>query len=739
MSQTSGSNPFTTPGTFTPVFSFEEGNGTIKTPKYDKDLKPNRPAFKDEKEVFQICTVAVAANKDRNERDAYVISKYEGDPPYDDVQRRTRGLGWQSNISAGLLLFVMGRVQPSFLRAINSTKYLTGQAIPDDQDKTVFYQEKITKFIRNWDGWQEFLSDIVFEDLLLGRGNCAWGDEYDWRPKFYNTSNFLLPEGCPQNVDKLPWIIRLDTFLLHEFISKIKDPDSASAAGWDIDNCVKALNEATQQQERKDRPREIQDWLSDGAYSSTYTQTLPLTVKTFTVLAMEPDSDGKISEWVIRQSDGLLLYKKENKYDRMSDAAQMLCYTRTTSGTAHGSKGLGRILLNIHQVYDRAVNKLIDDSYLASMRVAEMPANKRVNFSFKVQAPFLITPEGYSSQPSNMSVNTEAFYALVRQVQSMGDQTAGAYTPSSIIPQNSSDKSATQSAIDAQKDAEIKEGVMSRFLSQFNGIIFSMTRRILNQETYDEDAKKLQQELLDYGITKEQIEELRNGNPFSSIADYSSSARNSKILQFFNSIGHGNPAFDQMKMLKDVAAAIVDNDYANEVFLPTANPDNNDVAVNQQMTEFASMVASGLPIKPSPTDDDMTHMATIVKEVQAMIQQQPFQDKQKLTGMKMVIAHMGMHLEAAKAKGGKPADLKQFEQFAQQMVKTITDYENRMVTAGQRLTGQLPPEQQQQAAALPEANPANSEGGLIGVPQAGPPGGVATSTGIIGGAGAPQQ
>jgi hypothetical protein len=375
--------------------------------------------------------------------------------------------------------------------------------------------------------------------------------------------------------------------------------------------------------------------------------------------------------------------------------------------------------LNTHQVADRAFNKLIDDTYLASLRHAEMPENKRVNFSFKVQAPFLITPPGYTSVPSNMSVNVEAFNALVKNIMQIADQVAGAYTPSSANPYELASKSATQSAIDAQKDAEVKEGVMSRFLNQWNAIISTIIRRILDKGTYDEQAKAFQEELKELGVTEEMMEELRGQDPFEGLADYSSTTRNSKIISFYTTLGKGNPAFDQMRMLRDVTAAMVDNEYANEVLFPTGDPSVNDVAINQQMTEFGSMIGSATPIKPSPADDDIAHLQTSMKMIMAYTQQNPMLDKEHLMGVKMNLMHMGMHIQAAEVKGAKPKELKEFERFVDMMVEKVKQYEDTVVRAGQAGVGKLPTSNGGEVAPEPDPTEANSAGGVIGAAPVG--------------------
>lgn len=678
--------------------------------QFDKNLKPSRKALPSAEIALKIANAFVSANKNRIDRDAYIVKQRGNAAPFDIEKLRNSGNAWMSNLSAGFLAAFVARVAPSFLRAVNSTKYLTS-ALLDDTDKSLYFQEKFTKLIRSWSGWQSLLADIIDEDTLLGRAVVRCSDPYTYKAKFYTTSNALLPENAPQNIDEIPLIVFLDDFLIHEFIGMIDNKEKAEVNGWNIDNCVTALNKASSINDRsQDRQRAYEDWIQQGAYAETYDAEQPKTVKVYTILAQEPDT-GKISEMTITRDKGLLLYKKDNKYDKMSDCAVLFCYTRE-NGTAHGSKGLGRLILNHHEAFNRSFNKLLDDTYLAGMRVVELPERQKVNLALKVQAPFLITSPGIKSQPSNMNINVDAFYAVVRQITAMAEQTAGAYVPATLLPTGKSDKTATEATIEAAEQAEIKEGVIGRFLSQFNLLTWMLQRRVLNTDTYLEEVKEFQKDLREYGFTDEDFKTIREANPFDHIVDYSSSARNAKIARFYATQGKGNPAYDQQKLAKVMAEVIVDVDFAKDVVVVSQDPTVDADAKRMQDLETATMLTgTGIYIPVSPVDNDIVHLIAIQEAIMSTMTSNPILTKEKLMGMQMIIQHAGEHIEQAKLKKVNAGEIRPFEQFIKTVVKQLENYVRDLERIGQQVATGLPNLQQQEVNQPITGEPTTADGG----------------------------
>ncbi len=682
--------------------------------EYDENLKPNRPAFKDEKEVFDACSNFWSQNEGRNKRDAWITELYFYKPPYDDRKLKEVGYSWTANVPSGFLAAAVASVSPAFARSLNGTKTLTNASIKGSASKSSDLQQRVTKKLRQAQFWQSLNESIRQERTLLGRASARCCDEFTWRPKFYSTQMALFPEGCSMNVDEIPQIVFVDQWSPNDFIDQIKNVKVAKANGWDMENCVKVLNSAAPKGDTDDRT--LATWFADGAYASCHTSSGPVFVETYTMLAVEPDQGGKVSEWVVGKEHGELLYKRLNKYAKMSDAVALFTFNQGQN-TLHSSRGFGRLLAPVHQMYDRALCKLLDDLYLSGMRIVHVQEKRKMDWSIMIRTPFIICPTGITSEPMHQGIQVEAFYAAVRQFVGLARQIAGAYSPSTILPDEKVEKTATQATIDAAKEGELREGVLARYSQEVSAMVWMMTKRLLNPRTYDQEAKDFQKELIDAGFTVEEIAEFAACPPTDHIQNYSAAVRSEKILGFCME-NRGNPAYNQSKINYLIAETKVDPEFAEEITIPTPDPEMDRQAVHDQIVEAALILRMGEKIPPGPLDNDLIHLQVCMDSTTKQIQKLagvPVPPMAEYAGLTNMGEHMAMHMAQAEAKGAKPKDLKPFQEFIMELSKQIALYATRMEPTGPANAGEIPGGGGGQQAAVPAAPAAPSpDPGLLG-------------------------
>jgi hypothetical protein len=667
--------------------------------EYDENLKPNRPAFKDEKEVFDACSNFWSQNEGRNKRDAWITELYFYKPPYDDRKLKEVGYSWTANVPSGFLAAAVASVNPAFKRALNGTKTLTNATIKGDAAKSAELQSRTSQKIRRYSAWQSLNESTLQERTLLGRAVLRCCDEFDWRPKFYSTQNALFPEGCSMNVDEIPQIVFVDQWSPNDFIDKIKNLKVAKANGWNIENCVKVLNAAHPKGDTDDRT--LATWFADGAYAACHTGTGPVYVETYTMLAVEPDAGGKISEWVVGKEHGELLYKKLNKYSKMSDAVALFTFNQGQN-TLHSSRGFGRLLAPVHQMYDRALCKLLDDLYLSGMRIVHVQEKRKMDWSIMIRTPFVICPAGTTSEPMHQGIQVEAFYAAIRQFVGLARQIAGAYSPSTILPDEKVEKTATQATIDAAKEGELREGVLGRYSQELSCLIWMMTKRLLNPKTYDQEAKDFQKELIDAGFTREELDEFAACPPTDYIQNYSAAVRSEKILVFCKE-NRGNQVYDQRKVNYYIAEGSVDPEFAEEIVIPTADPEMDRQAQHDQEVENILILRLAGKITPGPLDNDLLHLQICVRDTMPVVQATPQPTPEQVQGFKNMGEHMAIHIAQAEVKGAKPKELKQFQDFLTELAQQIELYESRMVPTGPAAAGDVSGLDGGQQNALPPA------------------------------------
>jgi hypothetical protein len=355
-----------------------------------------------------------------------------------------------------------------------------------------------------------------------------------------------------------------------------------------------------------------------------------------------------------------------------------------------------------------------------------LPEGKRINAAIKVQQPFIITPPGVQTQPSNISINVDAFYAIVRQLQGLAEQTAGSYIPNELAPAGASDKTATEAQIDAAQQAEVKEGILGRFLFQFQKLITTMTRRLLDEDTYDEVAKKLQKQIIEeIGITREELDEALEENSLDNIVDYSSTVRNAKILRFIGQVGMDNPAYNSSRLSELLAESIVDADFADDVVIPKADPAADIASINKQQIENGILLGGKVTeIVPDPLDNDLVHMTVIMGELEKIAQGQQLPTPESIAILNSLGTHMAAHIEQATMKGVKGKELKPFEKALEAVGKQLELYAKQLAQIGQAALAGLSQQQPGQAPQLPAGGGANPIPPGIGAAPTGEVGGI---------------
>ena len=713
--------PSASPGRVVAVEPTQIKGTTADMPQeYDENLKPARPAFADEKEVWRACQNFHDQNFKRNARDAFLTELFFYKPPYDIKKLTDSGYSWSANVPSGFLAAAVGSVEPAFKRSVNGVKTLTNAKIKKGTKESDKLQSRVTEFIRSWSGWQNLIDCVIQERSLLGRAACRATDQYNWRPKFYTTQNSLFPEQSSQAIDDVPQVVFRDEWMPNELIEVVKNIKVAKANGWNIPNVVKVLNAAAPKDSSVHGDlRTMANWLADGAYSASYTDKGPVYVETWTMFAVEPDNEGQVSEWVVGKKEGELLYKKLNKYKRMSDAVASFAFTQGQN-TLHSSRGIGRLLGGACQTYDRNFCKLLDDYYLSGMRVVHPTEKRKMDWSITVKSPFIICPVGIESEPMNGNMNVEIYYALVRQLTGLARQIAGVYTPTTILPDDKVEKTATQATIDAAKEGELREGVLSRWSAEISAMVWMMTRRLLDPKTYDEEAKAFQKKLLDDGFTRDDLKEFAECPPTDHISNYSTAIRNDKILKFAMA-NKGNPAYDQGKINYMIAESMVDPEFAQEIVLVQPDPTMDAQAIHDQKAELSLIIQLSAKIPPGPLDNDMVHLQVCMADTKDFIQGTNIPTPQQLSGLQNLMEHMAQHMEQASAKGAKPGMLKQPKEFLVELRKQIELYANNMAQGGQPGAGGVPQQQPQPAIGLPQGEPPAPAGpAAVGGPPIGP-------------------
>ena len=475
----------------------------------------NRP-ISNALQAFAIYQRFERENLHRAIRNAQIARQFNGEHPYDQSKLNAAGQGWRSNWSTMPFVNTVDRVKPRFTKAISDQKSLTNsvlpQTFPDSSEKSDIFQELITKCIRQWPGWQDFIDQVATENLIYGSAGAVHLSQFDWRARTFRQEELLFDDNSPLHSERLEcFVVKVD-YYIHEVLDLIDNPEISEDLGYNVENIISAVRFAMPPRDSfVYNPRKLADMVRDGTmyYSRQKNARMIMTAHVFV-----KNYEGTIDHWWINRStlgrgqqdagadnvdkpdsnddsdqgpghEGIQLLFCEAYAESMGDVITLFSF-EPGNGKIHGSKGMGRKLYNVSLALDKLRNTMLDNIYLSSLIMGTMDSAKIAAMQPVVRSPFLQMPDGFvlAEQPQ-LQVNMQAFEFANNQLQSLLDQVAGTFMPDQYQATTGShvtDTTATEASLDAAREDEIKQGVLNRWWSQMQQCVQAMQRRICSKE-----------------------------------------------------------------------------------------------------------------------------------------------------------------------------------------------------------------------------------------------------------------
>lgn len=686
------------------------GQATIDAPALTNDgkqLQLQDRSVKTAQHAWEICTATETANnKHRSLRTAAIQAVYDGSPPRSMADKQQKGQNYQSNFSTRWMAGIVDVAVLRMVKSITSQVYLTKSTLPPSapkwKEKSDLFDAKATRMFRAWPGMIDLINKLSQETGLHGYAYAVWMDTIGWKPTFFKQENAYVPEQSENDLDQLQFFVAKQDYLLHDFIDLFKDEQSASEAGYDIENCVQAANNATIRNPRDDvlttQYRKFADMIADGTLGLTYTAVGPRIVKVY--MLWNREYDGSVSFWMIERDTGRLLRYSDKIYKKMADVVAVFTF-EPGNGHIHSSKGLGRKLIAISMAIEEGRNNALDASRLGAMLTLKVPTKDRAKIQPVIQAPFIIMPAEVEIAQQRMAVNADEFLKLDSQMSAWVAQASGVYISSNLDPAGTSKKTATETTIDAQREQESADIVRARFIDQFASLVTQMQERAFSDdniakakrifdkivsgaednddlytETDDDSAIRTIVEMLKYDLTPEEIKVLRK-SPASGIAHVDDIATTDGITKVA-ALYTGNPNIDQIELLKRNVEAIAGPEAAKSLVIENLDQTIASEAARQQLLEATSMIQLGLPVPVSPRDNHLVHAITLkslLEQTIPTLSNNPAPDRKLMKGISLGINHMASHLETAQTLGQKDAKLQELgkwlAQFTEDFKKVI--------------------------------------------------------------------
>jgi len=641
----------TEPAEKSKVAAYPAADG-LNSPDLSGNLKPRMRALDDEQQICNFVKRLVEENRQRNVKNARIMSKYNAEKPFAPGALENEGLSWKSNFSSQPLATLIDRIAPRFTRAVNSVRSLTNAKLPDTvQDgikKTEAFRRGFTELVRNRVGWTELLAEIAMENALFGYTAAGFVDETSWFPRHFRQDEFFVPAITKQNAKFASAIVFRDALMIDQVFELIVDKEEAKLSGWDIENTVLAINKAMPENmasRSSDSTRKYEDLYRE---SNLYLATAQGSKVVMAYHVFTKEVTGKVSHYIVDGTDWKLLFKRYDRFDSMTHAATFFSFQQA-QGNLMASKGVGRTVYMLAGIVDRSRNEIIDRFQLAGKVILQGDEKDIQAFRMSVIGSAVMISSKFKLQAGKIDAGVGEFKELDTFVRSLMDEISGNVSPAGAAD-NLQGERITNGQVNfiADLQNEGKDIKIERFLTQLSALLTEMQRRASSDDTSDEDAKEFRDNLLRI-MTREEFDLLAKQPTSRTVDDLTDHDRQIKIT--ICSDIQNSPLCDQRKVLRHKLVASVNEEFADDVLLPDADP--TITAENKRMQQLENIaMKTGEEINVSPRDNHEVHLATLMPEIEK-VAGLVAQDAEMALVLREFVDHGKEHVQAFAQSGGQ--------------------------------------------------------------------------------------
>jgi hypothetical protein len=676
-------------------------NDAAKNDLVDPQTGEILPATLTFEQAYQTYKNFVQDNRERNNKNAAISRKLNGEQPWNPKKLKAAGQSWRSNRPTGFMSSLIKRLTPPYKQVVDQLPLLTYSKFPTaeagSESAQDIFRREITDCIRQWEGWPDFVSQLVEEDICFGYAAVGREDEFSWHPKMHRSDEAMFYAGCPQDASKIKvWALKED-FFIDEIVETVKNVEVATDAGWKVNNLIKKLNTASRQFDdrgNEENARITEDLIRENNLASSFTSTIRV-VKAGHLFATNPA--GGIDHYIFDRTDGVPLFFRRARYSRMDQCLSVFT-AEVGDRTLHGSRGAGRALYNTHVSVEQARNLIQDALHLNGLLLMRRSSKSSSGVSespgLTVNHPFAIVGENYEVlEKVQFQVDSESFFALDRAATQQAEIAIGAFMPGQILDQGGARRTASEVNYVASIDAQIRAGMLARFADQMFSLVDQLQRRICSAEIIsianeifmqsthsgksaifdletwksleilentqdfvyidipgyvDRDAVACVIKMLSKGLTPLQIAILANSSSKASVDD--AIASQSGILDAVVSRYSADPMIDAVELRRRDIAAKLGANAAERLLNVDLSPMSTLKQQRQQLIELTSMMA-GTPMPVDITDEDKVHVDVIISRIAPMLSTDDLGFESVKPFLGMAIQHAELHLESAMKKG----------------------------------------------------------------------------------------
>lgn len=691
---------------------YRDGN-SISTPEFSDRGINQRRAISTANQALSIARNLERSDEMRDLRRARIQSAYNGSAPYRQAELKSKGQEWRFNVSFRFLRGLVSRALAPYHDLGADESYLANILGQIPEMKLNIVREEFVSIVRDWGKWFKIYERITLDLALFGYDCAIFPSEDDPFPVVIPQAHCLVPEKSTNDVDELDVFCWKRFYKIHELFDFIKFPKEAKDAGWNLENTRAALENAMPSKRTYDTYSggwlELQKSIREASLYWSYGTAATKEIKVFHVLVPEIyDDEVYVDQWIVldtlskRKSDvgGTELFYRKKMFKKLSDCL-VYFYFEPGDSTWHGSMGVGWAGYNTHAAVDRLRCNMLDQAFMSSQIIGQAQNEiSEEEQNMQVVGGMVIVPPSLSVLKERFPPTPQEIFTLDALLTSTVEQATGDMVPNENSSYRPGPKTATQSAIDAQRNQQMSRVDLRRFIDPFGKMISIMLRRLLKLGSPNPFAQEFQKNLMNRGLTPQDIAQMESYKCFGDVDEMLQiNVQNSgQALATFRN----DPDVQQRPLKKRYLAALISNKIADELMPDMLDPLDTLEQSREQMQENMA-ITSGTPMPVSPKDLHEAHAATAIADVAAkfragqMGQGNPISPQQLMAELQHAEQHVQYLLkDPAKKQIGQQlqqqinSEAQQIQAFIQQTTKALTmhqDMQRKALEAAQEAPG----------------------------------------------------
>lgn len=424
---------------------------------------------------------------------------WNGNPPWPGLLRE-KGMAERANFTLREFEgFVAAAKTPYYALAFKADRFiqLTLDYGNADPGLLAEWSNKIsTRYqyaLEDWDGLDMNMQMSQVQMVVHGSGPMIWEDEYDWRSSARVAGQVLLPDDASVDIDEWedgPACPR--SYLPSVLWRKIKNEKAATARGWNVPACKRAIMKAAPETMSGEWGLNFEYYEAELRKGATGFDSKSKRI--FVADLFQKEFDGKISHFIVlREDEGsteTVTGEKQGdpefgflfrKIGRFTSHSQITCPFIFDSGPDkqwHSVKGAGPKIFDFCSASDRVMMRALDGAMKASGVTVQAKDGKALQeAAFTDVSGGTVVGPGYEVIQQRVAPNLEAPLLAKRALGAILGDNTGNYTQR--LREENPAPTLGQEQLSVQRESVLGDHDASRYLKQLDRFHRETFRRIL--------------------------------------------------------------------------------------------------------------------------------------------------------------------------------------------------------------------------------------------------------------------